>query len=281
MCDRLAPLVSLLAAPTHAFEMAWNMQYPERCANPPPPDDIITRFGVRANANNSFNGQVVSTLYNHPGPSSNPTEDYTIGYWPSYYPERCTTACTAVNGGIPQLANLTLHLERVAEDVKRLFPDPDFSGMVVIDQEMWQPDLKFWGDPAPAARWNAYQNASFALAGGDKDAAVAAWNASALHLMVRTLEVAQSVRPRGRFGYYGVLNCPDAQLDVGGGVCNPQVRARNDALAPLWRASSTWFPSIYSSCPFNASRVPPTCDPSDREPERIRATLNEALRSIA
>ena len=30
----------------------------------------------------------------------------------------------------------------------------------------------------------------------------------------------------------------------------------NDALAPLWRASSTWFPSIYSSCPFNASRVP-------------------------
>jgi hypothetical protein len=56
---------------------------------------------------------------------------------------------------------------------------------VAIDWEEWQPWLKFWNDPAPTARWNAYANASFALAGGNKAAAIASWNTSSLDFMVR------------------------------------------------------------------------------------------------
>ena len=72
---------------------------------------------------NKFNGDVVSTLYNHPG-------QYTIGDWPSFFANG-----TAINGGIPQRANVTRHLERVRNDVMRLFPDPAFNGYAVIDWE--------------------------------------------------------------------------------------------------------------------------------------------------
>jgi hypothetical protein len=51
-----------------------------------------------------------------------------------------------------------------------------------------------------------------------KASAVAAWNASALQFMVRTLETARALRPRARWAYYGMLGCA-AKWDVAAGEC--------------------------------------------------------------
>ena len=258
-------LVVLLASPVVAVDIVWNVQWPELCQEPAPPPDIISRFGIRTNSGNKFNGNVVATLYNHPG-------NYTIGDWPSILQNG-----TTINGGIPQLANLSRHLAAVESNVVSLFPDPEFSGLAIIDWEVWTPWFDFYPDAAPTARWTGYMNLSFAFAKGDKDLAIAQWNASSLEIMVRTLEVAKRLRPRAKWGYYGVIGCV-GKFNVTAHACDAAMRSRMDALAPLWMASSALFPSIYAECAFNASRVPPRCNPADHTPEHIAITLGESLR---
>ena len=57
---------------------------------------LTITFGSSHVSDNDFNGDVVTTLYNHPGV-------LTIGDWPSYY----DNGTVASNGGLPQLGNLT------------------------------------------------------------------------------------------------------------------------------------------------------------------------------
>ena len=248
----------------------WNSPWPSACAGYPSGalgPAAVTRWGVRANAGAAFGGAAVTTLYNHPGA-------YTLGDWPSLWPN----GSVAANGGIPQRGNLTRHLARVATDVVALFPDPEHAGLVVIDWEEWQPYLN------PRAT-TAYANASFAAAGGDVAAAVAAWNASSLEFMARTLETAVALRPRAAWGFYGLVGCY-GQWDVAAGGCAAASRARNDALAPLWRAGSALFPSIYSACRYSAGAgqsAPPHCLPdasqaNATEAQKIALTLQEVQR---
>ena len=72
--QHLVAMISLLAGslvqPTHShsFDIVWNSPWPAACTHAPPvAPDAITKWGVRTNADNAFNGAVVSTLYNHPG----------------------------------------------------------------------------------------------------------------------------------------------------------------------------------------------------------------------
>jgi hypothetical protein len=50
--------------------------------------------------------------------------------------------CTAVYGGLPQLANLTAHLEQLKTDIEAILPDPDWKGVANIDWEAWKPTWK-------------------------------------------------------------------------------------------------------------------------------------------
>ena len=97
-------------------------------------------------------------------------------------------------------------------DIQARFPDPKFSGIVAIDWEVWNP----WLDPRDTS---VYAELSFAHAHGDKAAAVAAWNASALQFMVQTLVTARTLRPRAWWAYYGMIGCA-AKWNVSAG-CVP------------------------------------------------------------
>ena len=103
----LAIATSRTAAP---FDIVWNSPWPTACADPAPASSL-TRFGIRTNTNASFNGDVVTTLYNHPGA-------YTIGDWPAIYPN----GTIAANGGIPQNGSLSTHLAKVRTDIAAHFP---------------------------------------------------------------------------------------------------------------------------------------------------------------
>ena len=225
------------ATPAAPFAIAWNSPWPSACAANASTDDALTRWGVTTNAANAFNGAAVTTLYNSPG-------RMTLGLWPCYRANG-----SAVNGGLPQLANLSAHLAKVRADAAAALPDPAFSGYAVIDWEVWTPwlpEMVVGTLPPPAAR-SLYFNASLRLAGGDVAAAAAAWNASSLALMAATLRAAREVRPRAKWGYFGLVQCT---FDVGAQACRPEFQRINDALGPLWAASDVLYPELYATCPF-------------------------------
>ena len=142
-------------------------------------------------------------------------------------------------------------------------------GHAAIDFEAWSPS---W-DENIGARIR-YQNYSIRLALQSNphlslDEAVKEakqdWESAALRWMVAILDKLHDLRPKARFGYYGFpsdayssLTCAGPKA-VGGcenlGTCRlvppyrPEVRARNDRLAALWRASGVLYPSICASPP--------------------------------
>jgi hyaluronoglucosaminidase len=256
--ELMSTLIALVSAPASAmvenatFEVAWNSQWPSECKHKYPVDSI-TKWGIRTNKRNEFNGAVVSTLYNRPWAM-------TLGYWPCVFANG-----TAVNGGLPQLGNLSRHLAQVRVDAAKL--PPNFSGFAVIDWEEWTP----WLDPGNAL----YYNLSLALARGDVDVATKAWNASSLEFMVRTLEVAREVRPLAKWGYFGVIGCT---FDVDTEECRPEFQRHNDALQPLWRAQTALYPELYASCPYSGS--PAACDASAKLPLKLAARMREARRVV-
>ena len=91
------------AARAPPFEIVWNSPWPSACAANTSAD-ALSRWGVTTNAANAFNGAAVTTLYNSPG-------RMTLGLWPCYRANG-----SAINGGLPQLADLGAHLAQVKVD---------------------------------------------------------------------------------------------------------------------------------------------------------------------
>lgn len=65
----------------------------------------------------------------HPPPTGNNGFAVNVygnkGYFPHF-----TADGTAINGGLPQACNLSLHVARLKADIEQLIPDSKFSGMV-------------------------------------------------------------------------------------------------------------------------------------------------------
>ena len=98
----------LAHAATLAHTVLWNSPWPSYCNQSvvdPQPD--FSKFGVTANANNSFNGDAVTVIYC-------PTHF-------SLFPHIETLpngTLNMVNGGIPQRGDMKAHLIKVANDIR-------------------------------------------------------------------------------------------------------------------------------------------------------------------
>ena len=144
------------------------------------------------------------------------------------------------NGGIPQLANLTLHSERMARHLADRVK-PDFDGYIDVDYESWSPSWNLTSE--------SYRNASRALArtqlpaGASKATietkAVTDYNAAGLAFMEMTLRHVQAYAPRAHVGFYGRPTAPYYHYNA------TLLHAINEALLPMYNASSVLMPSIY------------------------------------
>jgi hypothetical protein len=172
------------------------------------------------------------------------------GLWPSL--PHAENSSGAVNGGVPQAANLSLHLAMTRKNIEARLADKDWAGLAVFDFEAWTP---VWEDNTTPAKTNwhsvRYQAYSIALVKAKHPSwsaaqleaqAKAEFEAAAMELFVATLKLAASLRPKALWGFYGM---PGGDAAGQGGKDAAQMR-------PVWEASGALYPSIYLSSPLNA-----------------------------
>jgi hypothetical protein len=154
--------LALAAAPPPCggFKVLWNSPWPSCCgakaekellplADPLPQFvqhniTVNTGYDTWSHCNGSdsipcFNGHEVVTIY---------TEQ--IGLYPQYQMNATTHQWYPVNGGLPQLVNMTAHLAAWADDVAAMIPNPSAAPIVGLDMEAWR--VAWAGnDPRPMA----------------------------------------------------------------------------------------------------------------------------------
>lgn len=157
-----------------------------------------------------------------------------------------------VNGGIPQLGDLSAHLSLAATQVSGLL-QPNFSGLAVIDWEEWQPLWKGnFGTKMEYRRLSKLLVKQERPDLPDRDRTSLArqqFEESARKFMEETLRSAVRDRPSGLWGFYGFpacLNKHKRKTDESyTGRCHSGTKRLNNQLSWLWRQSTALYPSIY------------------------------------
>ena len=189
----------------------------------------LSQYSILQNSGGVFEGDKTSIFY---GIGSFPTISHSTGKYS--------------NGGIPQLGNLTYHLQQVEVDINHIIPNASFNGLAVIDFEAWRPLFKHNFD------WlKIYQKASEELVQKEHpnwtnstqiyEEAEKEFNAAAERFFLSTIQRAQQLRPQAYWGYYGFPRC----YGQPGNYCSPDSQADNDRLQWLWNASTALYPRIY------------------------------------
>ena len=133
---------------------------------------------------------------------SNPNcNTWTQGLFPTI-----STGGVIANGGVPQNANLSPHLERLAGTVVKWIPDPNWDGNAVLDFEAW---TTVWELNNGSGNWHGekYVNYSIYLeklkhpSWDDLQVLVEArkeFDAAATNFFVETLNTVKTLRPKAR-----------------------------------------------------------------------------------
>eukprot|EP00035_Acanthoeca_spectabilis_P001287 m.79000 g.79000 ORF g.79000 m.79000 type:complete len:436 (-) comp10769_c0_seq1:129-1436(-) len=173
------------------------------------------------------------------------------GAWPSL--PNPTGPAGAVNGGVPQAGNLSLHLDLTRSNVEAMMPDPDYDGLGIYDFEAWVP---LWDEnTTPAStnwhsqRYQAYSIALVKAAHPDwtpaqlEAQAKQEFETAGMNFFVETLKLCTALRPKALWGFYG--------MPGGDFALTPATRAKAIAdaerMRPVYNLSGALFPSIYLS----------------------------------
>ncbi|KAF0306931.1 Hyaluronidase [Amphibalanus amphitrite] len=221
----LLAVASLAASETgDSYQVVWNVPS-HTCARYNVTIDPA-QYGFIVNSDGAFRGDRIVLFYN-----------------PGLYPQILSNG-TRVNGGLPQLGDLRLHLDAFAADVDRFIPDVNFSGLAVIDFEEWTP----WFTESPikyrlASREVVREEHPDWPEDRNKEQAREDWEWWARLFIEQTLRAAERARPAALWGYYQYPLCKN--LDTVNNTCKENVMERNDQMSWLLGGSNALYPSIY------------------------------------
>ncbi|XP_075999392.1 hyaluronidase-2-like [Genypterus blacodes] len=166
-----------------------------------------------------------------------------------------------VNGGLPQLASLTQHLEKMPEGVQKYIREPGAKGLAVIDWEEWRPLwIRNWDTKRVYRKRSCemvlQKNRSWPPEQVTK-VAQQEFEMSARKFMLETLKHAKNLRPNQLWGFYLFPDCYNHDyrrtLENYTGRCPDVEIARNEQLKWLWTESTALFPSIYMGTVLRSS----------------------------
>lgn len=197
----------------------------------------LDQFHIVATPNEGFTKQNLTIFYKD-----------RLGFYPYFNYEK-----NPVNGGLPQIASLTQHLEKMPQDIEKYIHNPAAKGLAIIDWEEWRPLwIRNWDTK------NIYRNQSLLLVskkkptwdqGHVKKVAQQEFEMSGRNFMLKSLQLAKSLRPNQLWGFYLFPDCYNhdylKSLESYTGRCPDPEIARNDQLKWLWMESTALFPSVY------------------------------------
>ena len=170
-------------------------------------DSALEAAGIRKNTHQAIGSSPVIDWPCQDAPASYctaPFHGYCLrGVWPLISADGVIT-----NGGVPQAANLTEHLD----EIRRTMPFGialNYTGIVAIDFESWSP---IWSEDTSIGGWHSalYQNRSISLVlqkqptlplAQAKVIAKRDFQAAGLDFFVQTIKLCRALRPNARWGY--------------------------------------------------------------------------------
>ncbi|XP_041837134.1 hyaluronidase-2 [Melanotaenia boesemani] len=205
----------------------------------------LDQFDIVATPNEGFVRQNLTMFYKE-----------RLGLYPYY-----EHGDTAVNGGLPQLASLVQHYEKMPEGLQKYIREPQAKGLSVIDWEEWRP---LW-----IRNWDTkdiYRRKSRELLAKKNpewtpervgEIAQQEFEQSAQKFMLETLKLAKNLRPNQLWGFYLFPDCYNHDYKAGlknyTGHCPAVEMGRNDKLNWLWMECTAFFPSIYMGSVLRSS----------------------------
>eukprot|EP00057_Strongylocentrotus_purpuratus_P023628 XP_011678102.1 PREDICTED: hyaluronidase isoform X1 [Strongylocentrotus purpuratus] len=209
------------------FRAIWDV--PNFCKDRYSIDIPLGAYGIEFNQNHEWRVGDVLNVFNHQS-----------GCFP--YVNRTTGIF--MNGGLPQLGNITAHLEKMADDINREIPDRQYNGLVMIDWEEWSPQ---WLGTEPRYRRFSMDSVRSKHPGWDNATIEAVakleWTQGAKLFMESTLKLFKQLRPESLWGYYRYPQCAVKFGRIP--ECQPDQGKLNDQSLWLVDASSILYPSIY------------------------------------
>lgn len=216
--------------------LAWNAPTQE-CAPRHGVTLSLDQFHIVASPNEGFVRQNLTIFYKE-----------RLGLYPYY-----DSGGRAVNGGLPQLASLTEHYEKMPEGVQKYIREPQAKGLAVIDWEEWRPLwIRNWDIKhiyrSKSREMVAEKNPTWTP---EKVGKVAQQDFElwAQKFMLGTLKLAKNLRPNQLWGFYLFPDCYNHDYRGGlqhyTGQCPDLEMFRNDQLNWLWMECTALFPSVY------------------------------------
>jgi len=213
------------------FSVFWNS--PSQSCYKIRLDRDLDQFEIKYNPGLSFKGSNITLIY----------ADYSkLGAFPYINSKK-----QEVNGGIPQRANISLHLEKVEKQIKSSL-SANFDGLAVIDFEHWRPRYeRNWSKNIKKykEKSNDYVEERFPNLTTNEIKAKAReeFNLHAMKLLNETIKLASRLRPKAQWGYYKLPDCHNYNYNTP--LCGSYHESLNDKLSWMWNASDALFPSAY------------------------------------
>ena len=189
---------------------------------------------------------------------------------------------TIVNGGLPQLGNLTVHLTKYRTSINALIPNTQYQGYCLLDYEFWRAD---WNSTA-----EVYRTKSVELANGNVALATQQYEKATQRFILATINETRRLRPGCKMGFYGYPrnNLPFVPTPQYKSWCRQvpyrcwfkgydqqeagrRQKALNDKLLWLFAALDVITPSIYLG-------ILPQQTTAAANEQYVRSTVMEAAR---
>lgn len=236
--------ISRPVLPSKPFISVWNIETGP-CKSKYGVDIDLTDFDIVCNKDQMQNGDKMMIFYSSK-----------FGHYPHFDLDG-----RPIYGGLPQLGNLTSHLEKCRDDIVNFIPDSKFSGLSVIDWEAWTP---LWSNMGWGER-KKYQLESIAKVQFEhpdwsddqiEQKAIDEYETATKNYILETLKLCKKLRPNAYWGFYLYPDCYNYDKNKQDLSCPQRQILRDDEIQWMFDESTALYPSTYLGIWFkNQSRA--------------------------
>uniref|UniRef100_A0A0N5B3B6 Hyaluronidase n=1 Tax=Strongyloides papillosus TaxID=174720 RepID=A0A0N5B3B6_STREA len=214
-------------------KILWNIPS-EQCERTNSTKIDFSKYKIETNYHCKFRGEKIIVLYEND-----------VGLYP-HLKNFSNGTIQYINGGLPQLVNISEHLKKLGQSIKNIITDKHFNGLAIIDIEEWRPTYD--------SNWSSkrvYQEESVRLVLKDKkflnkteaiNLAKLQFDKAAFRFFYATLKMCKLLRPRAFWGFYGFPTCNENAQNRNWSFCFPEI---SNKMISFLKYADVIYPSPY------------------------------------